>query len=149
MLFGIDCKLYYSDTLLDGQTNKPDTVTWNEIAIARDTNVNMEKAEADATTRGSKWQQTGGKVINGTIETELLYKPGETAYTKLRDAFLNGTEIAILAIDGDKATVGNQGLASNCHVLGFSRGEPMTDTVKVNVTIKPSSFSEWYEVAAP
>jgi len=32
-------------------------------------------------------------------------------------------------------------------VTNFSRNEPLEEAVTVNVTLKPSSFTEWYEAA--
>jgi hypothetical protein len=37
-----------------------------------------------------------------------------------------------------------QGLVSNFVVTNFSRTEPLEDAIKVSVTAKPSSFTQWY-----
>ena len=50
-------------------------------------------------------------------------------------------------MDGDITTSGNQGLAGNFTVTNFSRSEPLEEAVTVSVTLKPSSYTTWYEVA--
>jgi hypothetical protein len=37
-----------------------------------------------------------------------------------------------------------QGLAGNFVITNFSRTEPLEDAIKVSVTAKPSSFTQWY-----
>ena len=147
-VLGMNCKLYYSATLLDGDTNTPATVTWVEIDNAKDVTLNLETGEADITTRGnSGWRATAATLKDGSIEFEALWKPGDAAFDALQTAWAGSNEIAIAAMDGAIATTGNQGLASNFTVTNFSRNEPLEEAVTVNVTLKPSSFTEWYEVA--
>lgn len=50
-------------------------------------------------------------------------------------------------MDGDIQASGNEGLAGNFSVTNFSRNEPLEEGVTVSVTVKPSSQTEWYEVA--
>jgi hypothetical protein len=50
-------------------------------------------------------------------------------------------------ITGSGST-GKQGLASNFTETNFSREEPLEEAVTVKVTLKPSSFTQWYTVAA-
>jgi len=145
---GMNCKLYHSATLLDGDTNTPATVSWSEIDNAKDVTLNLETGEADVTTRGNNgWRATAATLKDGSIEFEALWKPGDTAFDALQTAWAGGNEIAIAAMDGAIATSGNQGLAGNFSVTNFSRNEPLEEAVTVNVTLKPSSFTEWYEAS--
>jgi len=50
------------------------------------------------------------------------------------------------SLDGAIDEAGNQGLASNCSVTSFTRNEPLEEAVTVSVTLKPSSFTDWYVV---
>lgn len=145
---GMNCKFYFSDTLLDGDLNTPSTVTWNEISNVRDLTLNLETGEADVTTRANNgWRATAATLKDGSIEFEMLWESGDAGFDALKNAWANGTEIALAAMDGAVDTSGNEGLAGNFSVTNFSRNEPLEEGVTVSVTVKPSSHTEWYEVA--
>ena len=144
---GMNCKFYYSDTLLDGGANTPDTVSWNEISNVRDLTLNLETGEADITTRASSgWRATAATLKDGSIEFEMLWDTGDSAFDAIRNAWSGGSEIALAAMDGDVATSGSEGLVGNFTVTNFSRSEPLEEGVTVSVTVKPSSQTQWYEV---
>ena len=144
---GKDCKLYFGDTLLDGDTTTAATEDWSEIDNALDVNLNLSNGEADVTTRGNNgWKATAATLKEGSVEFEMLWKPGDAAFDAIIAAWLAGSEIPIAALDGAITTSGKKGLVSNCSVTNFSRSEPLEEAVKVSVTLKPSSFTEWYVV---
>jgi TP901-1 family phage major tail protein len=149
-VLGLECKLYFSATLVDDGSNTPDQISWTEIGNAKDVTLNCETGEADITTRANNgWRATAATLKDGSIEFEALWKPGDGAFDALQSAWAAGDEIAIAAMDGAIATVGKQGLAGNFTVTNFSRNEPLEEAVTVSITLKPSSFTQWYEVAAP
>lgn len=149
MKLGMNGKLYYSDTLLDGSSNTPDSVSWNEITNVTDVNVNLETGEADATTRANNgWRQTLATLKDGSIEFEMNWEPSDAAFAALKDAWLNNNNIALAAMDGAIATAANEGLVGNFSVTNFSRAEPLEEVMRVSVTVKPASQTEWYVVAA-
>jgi len=144
---GMEAKLYYSTTLLD-DSNTPDAVSWTEQTNVKDLTLNLETGEADVTTRAnSGWRATAATLKEGSIEFEMVWDSGDAGFTAIKNAWLNSAEIALAAMDGDIETAGNQGLASNFTVTNFSRAEPLEEAMTVSVTIKPSSFTDWYEVA--
>ena len=144
---GKDCKLYHSSTLLD-ETNTPSTVTWDEISNVRDLTLSLETGEADVTTRANNgWRATLATLKDGSIEFEMMWETADSAFTAIQDAYMNGTEIALAAMDGDISASGSEGLASNFSVTAFSRSEPLEEGVTVSVTVKPSSHTQWYEVS--
>ena len=145
-ILGRECKAYYSDTLLDGANTG--SVSWNEVDNIKDLTLNLDKDTADMKTRGSGgWGQERTTFKNATVEFQMLWKSSDPAFTAIRDAYLNDTEVAFAAMDGDIATSGKQGLASNFEVSNFTRNEPLEEGVTVDVTLTPSSYTEWYEVA--
>ena len=147
-ILGKDCKLYYSSTLLDGTTNTPATVSWSEIDVVRDVTLGLESGEADVTSRKSGgWRNVLQTLREGTIEFEMLWETGDAAFSAIQNAYMNGTEIAVAVMDGNVATSGQEGLASNMIVSGFSRNEPLEEGVTVSVSLRPSSQTEWYTVA--
>ena len=143
---GMQCKLYYDATpLADG----PSGASWTELTKAREVTVNLEASEADITSRGnSGWRATRAALRDASLEFELVWDPADTAVEAIRDAYLNGSEIALAAMDGDIATVGSEGFVANFYITAFNRGEPLEEAVTVSVTAKPSSKQQWYEVAA-
>jgi len=145
---GKDCKFYYSDSLLTGEAGgEPGDLTWNEIDNVRDLTLNLETGEADVTTRGNAgWRATATTLKDGSIEFEMVWETGDAAFDAIKDAWLNDSEIALAAMDGDIATTGSEGLVSNFVITNFSRSEPLEEGVTVSVTAKPSSHTEWYEV---
>ena len=146
---GMDCKFYYSSSLLTGEAGgEPGDLTWNEIANVKDLTLNMEKGEADVTTRANNgFRATLATLKEGTIEFEMMWDPTDAAFTALKNAYFANTDIALAAMDGAIGTSGSQGLVSNFQVLNFSRAEPLEEGVTVSVSVKPHEHTEWYEVA--
>jgi len=145
---GMNCKLYRCATLIDDSGNTPALATWLEIDNVKDLTLNLETGEADITTRANNgWRATAATLKDGSIEFEMLWKPGDAAFDAIQAAWAGANEIAFFAADGDEATSGTQGLAGNFSVTNFSRNEPLEEAVTASVTIKPSSYSEWYEAA--
>ena len=142
---GKDCKLYYSATLLDGSATTPGSATWLEVDVVRDLTNNLEAGEADITTRGNNgFRARAATLKDGGIDGEILWLPGDTQFDALLAAWVNSTEIALMALDGDKSVSGKKGLASNFVVTNFTRPEPLDDAVKSSISLRPSSYSEWY-----
>jgi len=150
-VLGMSCKLYFGDaalTLID-PLNVTDGVTWTELTNCKDVSLNLEKGEADITTRANNgWRATVGTLKDGGIEFEAIWKPGDAGFDALMAAWANGTEISMMALDGPYGTAGSKGLTGNFTVTSFSRTEPLEEAVTVSVTIKPSSLTDFYTVPA-
>ena len=148
-VLGMNCKLYFGDTQLDGVTETAATMDWTELDNALDVNLNLSTGEADITSRANNgWKATAATLKDGSVEFEMIWKPGDAGFAAIQAAWAAGTEIAIAAMDGAITTAANRGLVSNCTVTNFSRSEPLEEAVKASVTVKPSSFTEWYVVPA-
>ena len=144
----MNAKAYRSTTLLDGSANTPTSVTWDLVPNIKDLEISLETDEADVTTRdNSGWKQTLASLKDGSIEFDMIWDTADSDFTAIRDAWLNGTEFTFMALDGLEATTGSQGLASNFTVTGFSRSEPLAEAITVSVTLKPSSYTEWFTTA--
>jgi len=147
-VLGMNCKLYYSTTLVDASSHTPDLLSWTELDNVQDVTTNLETGEADITTRANGgWRATAATLKDGGIEFEMLWKPGDSGFEALQDAWDAGDEIAITALDGADDTSGSQGIAGNFTVTNFSRSEPLEEAAKVSVTLKPSSYTQWYTVS--
>ena len=148
-VLGKDCKLYFGDVPLDGVTETAATMDWTELDNALDVNLNLSTGEADITTRANNgWKATAATLKEGSVEFEMLWKPTDAGFAAIIAAWLAGSEIPIAALDGAITVEGKKGLVSNCTVTNFSRSEPLEEAVKASVTLKPSSFTEWYTVPA-
>ena len=147
-ILGMSCKLYRCATLLDGTTNTPALATWIEQDNVKDLTLNLETGESDITTRANNgWRATAATLKDGSIEFEMLWKPSDAGFAAIQAAWAAGTEIALAALTGADDVAGSEGLASNFTVTNFSRNEPLEEAVTVSVTLKPSSFTQWYTVA--
>ena len=148
-VLGMDAKLYYGDDLLSALVT-PATNSWNELDNCMDVNLSLTAGEAEITTRAnSGWKATAATLKEGSIDFEMIWKPADAdpGFTAIQEAWIGGTELSLMCLDGDEGTSDNQGLASNFVVTNFTRTEPLAEAIKVAVTIKPSSFTEWYKVA--
>ena len=124
---GKDAKLYYGAA---GAT------ATNELTTARDVTLNLQKGEADATTRGNGgWKATKAALKDASVEFEMLWDDADAGFTALKNAFINDTAIALAILDG----AGGHGLDADFVLLNFSRSEPLEDMITVSVTAKPTS----------
>jgi len=124
-----------------------DLSTLTEMANVRDVTLNLEAGEADITTRAnSGWRATVPTLRECTCEFEMVWKPGDAGFEAIRDAFLAGGQLELAVLDGDKATVGTQGIKGTFSITGFSRSEPLEEAITVSVTAKLAVFGEWVEV---
>jgi len=129
---GLSCELSYN-------TGTYASPVWAAIDNARDVTLSLEAGEADASTRGSGgWRETIQSLKDGSVEFELAADSADTAFTAIKDAYFDGTNIEVLVLDGPSATAGSQGLRATMAVSSFSRSEPLEDTVTVSVTLKPT-----------
>lgn len=146
-ILGMDAKLYYGDVLLSDSVAPDGAIVWTELDNVQDVTTNLETGEADITTRANNgWRATAATLKDGSIEFEMVWKPGDSGFEALKDAWADNSEIALMVLDQGKTTSGAQGLASNFTVTNFTRTEPLEEAQKVSVTLKPSSQSQWYEV---
>jgi hypothetical protein len=116
----------------------------------RDVTINLETGETDVTTRGgSGWRQTAQTLKDGTVEFEMIHDPGDADFTAIKNAWLNGTNIALAVLDGASSTGGVQGLWADFQITNFSQSQPLEEAMTYSVTAKPARSSvapEWCSV---
>ncbi|RPI60587.1 MAG: hypothetical protein EHM48_07005 [Planctomycetaceae bacterium] len=141
---GFEAKLYFSATPLAGL---PSTATWTELSIVKDITLNDELEETDVTTRsGAGRKATDVGMRDNSIDLEITWTPGNGGFDAMLAAYKGRNLIAIAVMDGDIATAGKTGVASNWKVTKFTRNEPLGGQVTANVTIKANSFMADYTV---
>ena len=136
---GMNCKAYYGVAGASA-TNLMPNVT--------DVTINLEKGEADVTTRGnSGWRATVGTLKDGSVEFEMIWDTAEDGFNAIKDAYFNDTAIALAFLDG----VAGEGLDADFTVTNFTRTEPLEEAVKAAVTVKPTYSNrapEWVEAGS-
>ena len=142
---GLDAKLYRN-------TADYVTPTWVEMGNTKDVTLNLEKGEADVTTRANQgWRATVGTLKDGSIEFEMVWDTEDAGFTAIKDAYFNNAAIAFAVMDGDIATAGSQGLQADFTITNFSRNEPLEEALTVSVTAKPTYSTvapAWVTIAA-
>ena len=142
---GLDCKLYYDETPLSGG---PNGASWTELDKARDVNLNLEAGEADITARDNDgWRAYAQSLKDGTVEFEMIWDPTDAGCEAIRDAFMDGSTIAMAVMDGDLSVVWTEGFTANFEITGFSQAQPLEEGVTVSVTCRPKERHYWWEVA--
>jgi len=137
---GMEAKLYWNS----GTYAVP---TWEEMGNVKDVTLNLEKGEADVTTRANDgWRATLGTLKEGSIEFEMVWDTDDAGFLALKDAYFNDTAIEMAVMDGDVAASGSQGLRASFSVTNFSRSEPLEEAIGVSVTLKvtySANAPEW------
>jgi predicted secreted protein len=123
----------------------------DEITAVRDLTLNLEKGEADVTTRGnSGWRALLGTLKDASLEFDTVWDGADADQVALLASFNVGSVIAIAVLDGDKATSGTQGFWADFEVMGVAKGEELEEGQKVTWTIKPALTSvapQWVKVS--
>lgn len=145
-VLGKDCKAFMSTTAVTSTTYTTAVGSATELTNVKDLKLNFQTDKADVSTRASGgWKNEVNTVKSGTITFTMQWKPADTLFNNMRDAFLNATEIFFVALDGVKtAASGSQGPAGNWTVTNFSRSEGLNEAVTVDVELSPSSFTGWF-----
>lgn len=139
-VLGMNAGLYQGTA---GETN-PANMT--QVTNVRDVTLNLEAGEADVTTRGnSGWRATTSTLREATVEFEMLWKPGDTVFEAIKDAFLASTNVSLAVLDQLRTVTGAQGPVGDWSITNFSRSEPLEEGQTVSVTAKLASFDSWYE----
>jgi predicted secreted protein len=129
---GMECKLYH------GAAGATATTL---LANVKDLTLNLEKGEADVTTRANQgWRAVVATLKSGSVEFEMVWDTEDAGFAALKNAYFNNTAIALAILDGENG----EGLDADFSVTNFTRNEPLEEAVTVNVTVKPT-----YSTRAP
>lgn len=137
---GMDAKIYRNG----GSYASP---TWTEIANVKDVTLNLEKGEADVTTRANNgWRATVGTLKDASIEFQMVWDTEDAGFDAIRQAFFDNTPIEFAVMDGLITDPDSEGLRATCAILNFTRNEALEEAIMVDVTIKPTyaeNAPEW------
>ena len=129
---GMDAKLYRNA----GSYVSP---IWIEIGNVKDVTLNLEKGEADVTTRANGgWRATVGTLKDASIEFQMVWDVSDAGFATIQEAFFANTPLEFAVMDGDIAEPESQGLRATCDIFSFTRNEALEEAILVDVTIKPT-----------
>lgn len=124
--------------------------TWKEVDIIRNVTLNLEKGDADVTTRAAAgWKEVLPTLKEASIDSELVWDSDHEIFTTLLDAFINDKNLEFLFLDGSVTKKGSQGLRAVCGVFKFSRDEQLDGALIASVSFKPTYGAvkpSWYVV---
>jgi len=120
-----------------------------EMSNVKDVTVSMEAGEADVTTRAnSGWWATASTLKEASMEFEMQWKPSDAGFAAVQEAFMNSSQIRMIAMSQARDVVGSEGLLGDWSITQFSRNEPLEEAQTVSVTAKLALFDSWVKVAA-
>ncbi len=129
---GMDAKLYRNT----GSYGSP---TWVEIQNVKDVTLNLEKGEADVTTRANQgWRATVGTLKDASIDFQMVWDTDDAGFTAVQQAFFGNTPLEFAVMDGPISDPTTEGLRATFDVFSFTRNEALEEAILVDVTIKPT-----------
>lgn len=137
---GMDAKLYRNA----GSGGSPN---WIEVTNVKDLTLNLEKGEADVTTRANGgWRATVGTLKDASIEFQMVWDANDAGFAAIQQAFFSNTPIEFAVMDGDISDPSSEGLVATCDIFNFTRNETLEEAIMVDVTLKPTysgSAPQW------
>ena len=137
---GMDAKLYRN-------TGTYAAPTWVEVSNVKDVTLNLEKGEADVTTRANAgWRATVGTLKDASIEFQMVWDTVDAGFDAIRQAFFDNTPIEFAVMDGDITDPDSEGLRATFDIFNFTRNEALEEAILVDVSIKPTyadNAPEW------
>jgi predicted secreted protein len=129
---GMDAKLYRNT----GTFAAP---TWTEVTNVKDLTLNLEKGEADVTTRANGgWRATVGTLKDASIDFQMVWDTADAAFSAIQQAFFGNTNIEFAIMDGVMTDPTSEGLRATFDIFNFTRNEALEEAIMVDVTIKPT-----------
>ena len=127
---------------------------WAELGNAKSVTLNLEKGEADVTTRNNNgWRATIGTLKDGSVEFQMVWDTEDTLFQQISDAYFADESLEFAVMSGEITNAQAQGLKAQMSILNFSRSEELEEALMVDVSIKPTystdSPPEWIVGGSP
>ncbi|HEY1068409.1 MAG TPA: phage tail tube protein [Pirellulales bacterium] len=143
---GMEAKLYRNSAATG-------PATWVEVANVKDVTLNLEKGEADVTTRGNQgWRAVIGTLKEASIDFQMVWDTADAGFAAIQGAFFGNTPIEFAVMDGPITDPASEGLQATFDVFSFTRNEALEEAIVVDVTIKPTYAAtppQWINGTAP
>lgn len=149
-ILGKNAKAYAGSTLA---TDSTEAAYATAIAAASlvdniqdlDSNLQKDTIEISSRANAAGFKQKVATLKDGTVSFTVLWKPGDTLFELLKDKYLDDGELFFAALDQLASVSGTQGVAGNWQVSNFSRKEPLSGALTVDVELIPSSQTGWFK----
>lgn len=115
-----------------------DTDHLSELDDVQEPSITLERGEAELTRRGSAWALTLVALKRATIEITMVEDPEDANFEALRDAWVNGTSVALAVLDEDMDDSDVTGLWADFVVTSMAPGQPLEEVQTVAFTVKPT-----------
>lgn len=142
---GLNAKLYRASVPFTNNTDAAvDAASLTEMSNIMDLSISGSTGEADVTTRGANgWRQTAATLREMEISFSMIQDSDDADYLAIVNAWLTNAEVGLVALNGGTGgTV--DGPASNFVITGVDRNEDLEEAIKVEITAKASSQTQWY-----
>ena len=141
---GRNAKAYRSATLLTGDITGDET--WIELDAIRNVTVDEGSTMADNTFRDSNGFELSVQALKqAPVSFEIRVEVDDADYQAIRDAYQDGTQIAMLFATGDIESPPQEAVAGNYSVESFGRDEANDNIIVRSVTVQPSSYMQHVE----
>jgi len=127
---GLDAVLKYKTGGISGGGS------WIILTNCKDVTLNLEKSEADASSRASRWKRIKAGMKDASIEWEMVWDTNDAGFTAIKNAYFDDAIIGLQALDGGEDGESGEGLQADFEVLNFTRNEPLGDAITVSVSVK-------------
>lgn len=129
-ILGLQCKAFCGP---GGLSLAQLVIPQNEMTLLRSVTLNLTKATADVSIRGSEWRLSKGTLKEASIDSELLIVPGGRDVQLFMDSFLHGDSLTMFITDGF-----GEGLFGDFDVNTFNQSQPLEDVIVANCTVNPT-----------
>jgi hypothetical protein len=124
---GLDAKLNFK---VGGQGGGG---SWIELTNCKDVTLNLERNEADATTRANAgWEATKAALRTGSIDFDMVYDDADAGFAAIRDVFFDVEAIIGIQVFDS----GGKGLQADYTVTKWTVNQPLREVIMVSVSIK-------------
>jgi len=133
---GLDGKLYVSAT-----THETGGITWSELDLLEQLGHEDSRAEATFRNRRSVIARSSAGTREIAYVVTCTYHSTDAVVELLRDAYENGTTIALAVMDDDITTVGTKGNYLDVEVFTDQKPEDLDEFDSIEFKLKPSGRS--------
>lgn len=119
------------------------TPALTRVDNCRDLTLNLEKNDADVTTRGNNgWRAIVSVLKDATVEFNMIWNTDDAVFQAIKDAFLAASiedqslEFFVMSCDIDEADC--EGLRATFTVSNFTKNEPLEEAQNVDVSLRPT-----------
>lgn len=143
---GLNAKLYRASNAFTGSEDTDvDNASLTEMTNVMDVSFSGSTGTAGVTTRGSGgWRQEAATLREAEITFSMLQDSADDDYLAIVNAWLGNAEVGLAMLNGNISGGTVDGVASNFMVTSLSRDESLEEAIKVDITLRASSQTQWY-----